>query len=141
MKEEKHLEILREVEETLREALQARDIRSHQRRLVAMLSLGSQQVVEIYLHRQGAIRPGAHVKHDWFSMSGQNIDAKISAILTTDMKNIPLLKEMIALARLVEKDRNDQLYGSPLADDTALRKKIGAFLEVKRLGEEHGEKR
>ena len=133
MRTEKHLEILKEVEETIKEALDAENILSHQRRLVTMLSLGAQQLIEIYFHEQGVIKPGTQVKHEWFVMGERNLSVKLSAILTKEIKNIPNLREILALAKIIETGRNDLIYGSPLADEKDLRGKVDAFLEIKKI--------
>ena len=135
------MKILKEVEETIRGSLETNDILSHQRRLIAMLSLGVQQLIEVYLHSLNVIKPGTQIKHEWFGMGERNLSIKLSAILSTKMKNIPRLEEIIVLARIIEGDRNDMLYGSPLVDDKILREKIDAFLEIKKIIEEgHGHK-
>ncbi|MBL7160957.1 MAG: hypothetical protein ISS93_03865, partial [Candidatus Aenigmarchaeota archaeon] len=132
MREEKHLEILKEVEKTIKEALEAESLLSHQRRAISMLSLGVQQLVELHLHHLRVIRPGTQVKHEWFGMGERNCSIKLSSILTTDVNKIPGIREILALARIVEADRNDLLYGSPLANEKSLREKIDAFLEIKK---------
>ncbi len=138
MKVEKHLEALKEVDETVEEALKTQSILSYQRRLSAMLSLGAQQLVEIYLHRLKVIRPGTQIKHEWFGLGERNLTVKLSAILTTDMGKIPGLWEILSLAKVVESERDDLLYGSPLSDESMLREKIDAYLELKKMVEGYG---
>lgn len=140
MKIEKHMKIMGEVEETVKGALHARDILSYQRRLASMLSLGVQQLVEIHLHRLRVIKPGTQIKHEWFGMGNRNLSLKLSAILTTEINSIPRLNDILELAKTVEADRNDIIYGSPLFDGKILREKIDAFLEIKKImEEEHGQ--
>ena len=140
MKIEKHMKIMGEVEETVKGALHARDILSYQRRLASMLSLGVQQLVEIHLHRLRVIKPGTQIKHEWFGMGNRNLSLKLSAILTTEINSIPRLNDILELAKTVEADRNEIIYGSPLFDGKILREKIDAFLEIKKImEEEHGQ--
>ncbi len=141
MKIEKHFEALKEVDETIEEALNSKNILSYQRRLSAMLSLGIQQLIEIYLHRLNVIRPGTQVKHEWFGIGERKLHQRLSAILTTEAKNIPRIREILILAKEIESDRNDILYGSPLSDESTIKGKIDAYLEVKRIiEEEHGQR-
>lgn len=133
MKIEKHMEILKEVEITIKEALSSKNILLYQRRLVSMLSLGTQQLIEIYFHKLNVIRPGTQIKHEWFGMSYRNLETKFSSILTTKIDKIPKLREILVLAKQIESNRNDMLYGSPIVDDKLLREKIDAFLELKKL--------
>ncbi len=134
MREEKHLQALREVDQTVETALAAQDLLVHQRRLAAMLSLGAQQIVELHLHRQMAIKPGASVKHEWFGLGKQNLLQKLESVITVPAERVPKLIELIVLAQAVEKDRNEHVYGSPLADSAALRLKIAAYLDMKKEG-------
>ncbi|MBI4182318.1 MAG: hypothetical protein HY520_05115 [Candidatus Aenigmarchaeota archaeon] len=132
MREEKHRDIIAEVDSTIREALQSKNLLAHQRRLAAMLSLGAQQLLEVYLHRLHVIKPGTAVKHEWFGMGVENPSRKLAAMLTRPPGEVPGLAELLVLARVVEEGRNDLLYGSPLSDDEALRKKIDAYMHMRR---------
>ncbi len=133
MKIEKHLEILREVDETIAQALSSGSLLSYQRRIMAMLSLGIQQLVEIHFRRLQVIRPGTQIKHEWFGMGSRNLRTKLAAVLTTDIGKVPNIWEIIELAQSAEAERNDIIYGSPLADDRKIREKIDAYLEMKKI--------
>ena len=129
MRIEKHLEALREVLDCISSALEDRKgLVFHQRRLMAMLSLGVPQLIEIYLHKKGAIGADANIKHEWFSLSGRNLKAKFESILT---KNVEKLDGLLVLARKIEDGRNEIVYGAPLGDGRILREKIDLFLELK----------
>jgi len=133
MRLDKHMEILKEVDETVSEALKSRDILTHQRRLISMLSIGAQQLLEAYFHRLNVIKPGTQVKHEWFGMGERNLDDKLASILTTKTGKIPRLGEVLVFARRIESGRNELIYGSPAVDGRLLREKIDAYLEMKRL--------
>lgn len=133
MKIEKHIEALREVEITIKEALESGNILAYQRRLISMLSLGTQQLIEIYLHKLEVIKPGTQVKHEWFRMDRRNLRIRLSSILTTEIRKVPGLDEILEFAKVIEEDRNELIYGSPLDDDEILREKIDAFLEIKKM--------
>ncbi len=132
MQEAKHLEVLAEIDETVREAL-AGDLRQHQRRLAAMLSLGVQQLAELFLHRRRVIKPGVQIKHEWFKLGGRNLRLRLAAALTVPPEQVEGLNEVLGLARDIEEGRDDLLYGSPLTSDALLREKVGSYLELKQL--------
>ncbi|HLD78872.1 MAG TPA: hypothetical protein VJB16_07635, partial [archaeon] len=66
MQEGKHLEALGEVDAYIEESLQAPELVRRQRLLMAALSLGMQHLVELWLHRARALKPGAMAKHEFF---------------------------------------------------------------------------
>ncbi len=134
MQEEKHIEALKEVEDTIGEALKG-NLLDYQRRIMFMISLGTQHLIELYFHRLHIIKPGAQVKHEWFKMGDKNASFRLSAVLTKKLDEIPNILEIISVAREVEKDRNEIVYGAPLKDDAVLRSKISEFLEIKKLVE------
>jgi len=138
MQEEKYLDALKETDITIKEALGG-NMLDHQRRLMSMISLGVQHSIELYFHKLRVIKPGAFVKHEWFRMGDKNARQKLSIILTKKIDEIPNIPEIISLAREIESDRNDIVYGAPLNDDKILRDKIDSFLELKKLakGEEN----
>lgn len=133
MLEGKHLEALREVHETIENAL--RDPRgpiAHQRRLMALLSLGAAHIIEYYLHRLGAIKGGASIKHHWFKADKRRIDLRLAGVLTKSLENLPDSARAVELAHRLEADRDEIVYGSPLTSDRILREKIDIFLELKK---------
>ena len=134
MKEEKHIEALREVMETIEESLKDnRGIIAWQRRIAAMLSLGSQHIIEIYLHRKNAIKSGVQLKHEWLKLDYKNLNMRLSGILTKEISDIEDINEIFSIAKYIESDRNELMYGSRIDDDELLRKKIENFLEIKKI--------
>lgn len=133
MNVEKHEETLKEVMVTIEDALNSKDIKLHQRRLVAMISLGVQQIIEYYFHKLSIIKPGAQIKHNWFASNIDKVKIKLEAILTIKLSKIKNLDEILILAKKIEEDRNDLVYGSPVRSDKILREKINLFLEIKQL--------
>ena len=134
MQEEKHEDALNEVIDTIDESLKG-NMLNYQRRLMFMISIGSQHLLELYLHRLHVIKPGAQIKHEWFKLNDKNIKSRLSLIITKKFDEIPNINEILSLARSIEKDRNDIVYGAPLKDDVILRDKIDHFLEIKKLVE------
>lgn len=139
MQEGKHLEALKEVMATIEEALGSSDIVQHQRRLISMLSIGIQHIIELYLHRLKVIKSGTQVKHNWLVLGERNMKLKFSSVLTMPYDKIPEMNEIISLSRNIEIDRNDILYGSPSVDGGKLKEKIDNFLDIKRIIEKTGE--
>ncbi len=137
MKIEKHREALAEVSETIKDALDdPKGIMAHQRRLMSMLSLGTAQIVEIYLHRLDVMKPGAQIKHEWLKKDEKNALLRLSSALTVSPGKIERIGEILAFAREIESDRDEIVYGSPLATDKALKEKIGLFLELRKAAGE-----
>ena len=134
MNVEKHREALEEVYETINDALNdPNGLLKHQRRIASMTSLGMQHLVEIHFHKLNIMKPGAHVKHEWFRMGEKNLRAKLSSILTESLGSVKKIAEIIPMAYQIESDRNEIMYGAPLNDDSKLREKIDTFLEIKNL--------
>lgn len=137
MKEEKHIAALIEVRETIDEALKdPRGLLPRQRRLMAALALGIQHLVEIWLHRSGALKPGACIKHDWFQAEGRRLKLRLAGVVTKDINNLKSADRVLSLARTIETDRNDIMYGAPLSRDFVLREKLECLLELKKTIEE-----
>lgn len=136
MQEEKHLAALREVKETIDEALKdPRGLLPRQRRLMAALSLGMQHLLEIWLHRAHAVKPGACIKHDWFQSEERRLKLRLAGTLTKDIKSVKDSGRILAIAREIEASRNDIIYGAPLSGDRVLREKLETFLELKKIVE------
>ena len=134
MIEEKHRGALQEVLDTIKAALDdPHGVLAHQRRVMAMVSLGMQHILEMYLHRKAILKPGAQIKHEWLKLSDQNLRLRFGQMLTKPWNEIPLLDEITPLSRQVELKRNDIMYGAPLNNDRELREAIDLFLEVKAL--------
>lgn len=137
MKEEKHIAALMEVRETIDEALKdPRGLLPRQRRLMAALALGIQHLVEIWLHRSGALKPGACVKHDWFQAEARRVKLRLAGALTKDIGTLEGADRILSLARTIETNRNDIMYGAPLSGDFALREKLECLFELKKTIEE-----
>ena len=139
MQNDKHEKALKEVEDTIEEALKG-DMLKYQRRIASMTSLGVQHAIELYLHKLHLMKPGASLKHEWFKLNEKNAKLRLSAVVTKKFDEIPNMLEILSIARGIEKDRNELVYGAPLKDDKILRDKIDNFLEIKKIiaeGEEN----
>jgi hypothetical protein len=137
MREDRHLDAINEVMATIRSALDAKEgMLGYQRRLMAMLSLGLQHVIELYLHRRAVLKPGAQLKHEWFGLSEKRLMSRLGLALTKPPPSVPRMGEVTGLAKAVETGRNDIVYGAPLTDDKLLRDKVDKFLELKGIVDE-----
>ena len=137
MQIEKHVAALKEVKKSIDEALRDTDgLLARQRLLTAALSLGMQHLVELWLHKLGAIKPGAVIKHDWLASEEKRLKIRLAGALTKKIDDLKNSDKIFAFAREIERDRNDIIYGAPLIKDSVLREKIESFLELKKAVEE-----
>ena len=137
MQEEKHNAALKEVDDAIEDALSdTKGLLHRQRLLMAALSLGMQHVVEMWLHKSRAIKPGATVKHDYFKSEERRLKTRFSGLLTKDIGSLKGSSRIISLARSIENSRDDIIYGAPLTNDNILREKIDAFFELKKAVKE-----
>ena len=137
VQEEKHVVAIQEVLRTIEQALDDKaGLLSYQRRIMSMLSLGTQHLIELYLHRTASIQPGAQIKHEWLKLSATHLRERIQPALTKEFQLVPSLSEICFIARKIETERNDAVYGAPLINDVILRKSIDAFLQAKKIVEE-----
>jgi hypothetical protein len=138
MQEQKHIEALKEVVETLEQSLKdPRGLCAWQRRLASMLSLGSQHLIEFYFHRVGAMKPGSQLKHEWLKMEEKNLRIRLNGIMTKSVSSISDWNEIFSIAKMIEADRNDLVYGPNLKNDKQLREKIENFLDLKKMVEKN----
>ena len=133
MQEEKHMAALDEVRRSLEVALKdPKGLLTHQRLLMSALSLGMQHLMELWLHRSKAIKPGATVKHEWLASEEKRLRIRLAGMLTKELSAIERSDSIIAFAREIERDRNDIIYGAPLNSDLMLKQKIESFFELKK---------
>ena len=132
MRIEKHIESLKEVIDEIQSALQdPKGLQAHQRRLALMLSVGIADLIELYFHRLGIMKPGAKIKHNWFKR--KDIKERLKRQITGDITKVEKIDEIMEKSKQIEHDRNDMAYGSPLNDELLLKQKIDEFLEIKKL--------
>src|SRR3989344_516916 len=123
MQEEKHTAALKEINAYVDESLKS-SLLQRQRLLMTALSLGMQHVVELWLHRARAIKPGASVKHEFFKSEERKLKLKLAGLLTKNISSLKNSGAILSIAREIERDRDDIIYGAPLPNDKALREKI-----------------
>ncbi len=135
MRIEKHEESLEEVLDEIRSALEdPKGLKSHQRRLAMMLSLGASELIEVYFHKLDIMKPGARVKHNWIKKERPH--KKLENQITGDLGEINKLDLILDKARVIERSRNDIAYGSPIEYEDTIKKRIDLFFEIKDIIEE-----
>lgn len=135
MRIEKHEESLDEVLDEVQSALEdPKGLKSHQRRLAMMLSLGTAELIEVYFHRLDLMKPGARVKHNWIKKKRPH--KKLENQITGDLGEINKLELILEKARVIERSRNDIAYGSPIENEETIKKRIDLFFEIKDIIEE-----
>src|SRR3989338_10426739 len=131
MQEEKHNDALREVEAYIDECLQGNMLK-RQRLLMAALSLGMQHIVEMWLHKARAIKPGATIKHEFFKSEERRLKLKLAGMLTKNINSLKNADAILSISHEIELNRDDIIYGAPLQNDRVLREKIDYFFELKK---------
>ena len=126
-----HETILKEVDSEIKLAL-TEGLLKHQRRLMSMISLGTANLVEYFLHKRRVINPGTNIKHNTFGLSLDNIKLKMRAVISKPINKIENLDEIIVLAHEIEQDRNIIVYGAE-STEKILRRKIDLYLKLKVL--------
>ncbi|GEM_PF-1348742 len=134
MQEEKHKPALKEVMAYIDESLKdPKGLIPRQRLLMTALSLGMQHAVEMWLHKTGAIKPGASVKHEFFKSEERRLKIKLAGMLTKNISSLKNADSILSIAREIERSRDDIIYGAPITNDKILREKIDFFLELKKF--------
>ncbi|MFW6142054.1 MAG: hypothetical protein ACOC53_05785 [Candidatus Saliniplasma sp.] len=132
---EKHKESLDEVLDEIQTALEdPGGLKSHQRRLAMMLSLGASELIEVYFHKLNIMKPGARIKHNWIKKKDPY--QKLNNQVTGDLNEIEKLETILEKARVIERSRNDIAYGSPVEDEETIRRKIKLFFDIKDIIED-----
>lgn len=137
MQEEKHLDALREVGESLEEAIKdPRGLIRRQRLIMTALSLGMQHIIEMWLHKSRAIKPGSVIKHEFFKSEEKRLKVRLAGLMTKEISSLKNAERILRIAREIERNRDDIIYGAPLKNDSVLREKIDYFFELKKAVKE-----
>ena len=132
MQEEKHKSALEEVETSIAEAIKNPSLLSRQRLLMSAMSLGMQHLIELWLHKSKAIKPGATIKHEIFKSEDKRLKERLTGMLTKQIDTLKNADIILEIARNIERNRDDIIYGSPLNSDLVLREKINLYFELKK---------
>ncbi|MFA7707686.1 MAG: hypothetical protein WCX73_01940 [Candidatus Pacearchaeota archaeon] len=133
MKNEKHEETLKEVEEEIDSSLKdLRGLVSHQRRLAFSLSLGASSIIELYFHKLDIIKEGSKINHLWFKKNIENIKERLQNQIVSPINSVENINKIVELTKQIEDKRDDLAYGAP-ASEKILQEKINLFFELRKL--------
>jgi hypothetical protein len=131
MRIEKHIEILREVEDEINSSMKDPEgLIKHQRRLAFMISMGVTELVEIYFHKLGIIKEGSRIKHEWFKK--KTIRELLSGQIIKPLETVKNIENILSISREIEEERNNLAYSSPVEGEDILRDTINQYFEIKR---------
>jgi hypothetical protein len=132
MRIDKHIEVLREVEDEISAALKdSGGMAKHQRRLAFMISLGIAELVEVYFHSLGIIKEGSRIKHEWFKKKA--VKEILASQIIKPIESIRNIDRVISISREIEERRNDLAYSSPVEEEVILKEEINHYFEIKRI--------
>lgn len=133
MKKERHQEVLKEVLDEIESALHDKNgLLRHQRRLAFSLSLGAVNLLEIYFHNLNILKEGSMIDHTWFKRKKERVFEKLENQITSPIRVIKNIDEIVAIISDIEKKRDDLAYGAP-ATEEILQAKINLFFKLKGL--------
>ncbi len=128
MKIDDHLRNIRESFDVIRECIQ-KGLQERQRNIGFNLSVAATEMLEVFLHKNDLINPGAMIKHDFFSSI-----RKAEEKLNFDFND---KKEIISLLNDIETKKNLLCYGKPQPSEV-IESAIGSFNKLKSLFEKGG---
>jgi hypothetical protein len=129
MRIEKHMENLRESIEVIEECVKIGRLTERQRTIGFHTSVGSVELLEVYLHKKNLIDPGMQLKHDWFD-SKKKVESKLPF-------DFPNKDKVISLITKIENRRNILCYGAPQEKKIVI-ETIQLFQELRKTLEEMG---
>ncbi|MFH1072333.1 MAG: hypothetical protein V1743_02800 [Nanoarchaeota archaeon] len=124
--------LMKEVMDELESALKDPEgLVVHQRRLAFLLSLGTVALLEEYLKKKAVLKPGEKIDHRWLKKKKENTKLLIAQRITATIDSLPEIDELLDVAYMIEKDRNDMAYGKGVSEKI-IREKIDNFLALKK---------
>lgn len=132
MEEDKLKSDFDEVSDEIDSALKdSRGLLFHQKRLAFCLSDGICNILENYLNKKGALKPGSKINHQWLKKKKENVLKILSERLITHVENLPRLNSILDVAFRIEDKRNDFVYGAKTSEKN-LRELIDIYLKIKK---------
>ncbi|MBU3912773.1 MAG: hypothetical protein KKB21_04110 [Nanoarchaeota archaeon] len=125
MRVEDHLRNIQESLEVINESIQ-KGIQERQRNIGFNCSVASVEMLEIFLHKNNLINPGAVIKHDWFAS-----ERKANEKLPFDF---PEKDKIMKIPIEIESKRSLLCYGKPHEIET-IESVISSFNQIKSLFE------
>ena len=120
MKIETHIAAVKESLDTLHDCI-AKGAEQRQRTIGFLCSAAAVDLLEIFLHQQNLIDPGANVKHNWFA------SVKTASKRLPDF---PQKAELLGILNDIERRRNLLCYGKPQPART-IEESISLFNKLK----------
>ena len=121
-------EVSDEIDSALKDT---RGLYSHQKRLAFCLSDGICQLLEEYLRKKDALKPGSKINHQWLKKKKENILEILSERIVTSVEKLDKLDKILAVAFKIESKRNEFVYGSKTSDKI-LQELINDYLTIKK---------
>ena len=78
------------------------------------------------------MKEGSLIDHTWFKRKKERVIDKLGNQITSPLKNVEDIDEIIAIISDIEKKRDDLAYGAP-ATEEILQAKINLFFKLKRI--------
>ena len=125
MKIEDHLRNINESLDVIKESIQ-KGISERQRNIGFNTSVAAVEMLEIFLHKNNLLNPGAIIKHDWFS-SPRKANEKLQF-------DFPQKEQIIKLLVDIETKRNLLCYGK-LQEAEVIKSVLSLFNRIKTLFE------
>ena len=125
MKIEDHLRNINESLDVIKESIQ-KGISERQRNIGFNTSVAAVEMLEIFLHKNNLLNPGAIIKHDWFS-SPRKANEKLQF-------DFPQKEQIIKLLVDIETKRNLLCYGK-LQEAEVIKSVLSLFNIIKTLFE------
>jgi len=126
MKIEDHLRNINESLSVIKESILA-GIQERQRNIGFNVSVASVEMLEVFLHKNNIINPGALIKHDWFS-SARKAEEKLKF-------DFPQKEKIIGLLTKIESKRNILCYGRQQPVEI-IKESLDDFNQIKSLCQE-----
>lgn len=128
MKPEKHIEIIQESLEVIRDSMR-KGLVSRQSTIGFHTALAATELLELFLHSKNLFSLSARLNHRWLK-SVKKINDKLSF-------NFPRKDEIVKLIYRIEKNRDELCYGKRV-DEVIIKEQIEMLYKLKRIFEEEG---
>jgi len=128
MKEESHIENLKESLQVINESIE-KGLVERQKTIGFHTSIASCEMLELFLHKKHLIDPGFIIKHEWLK-SKNKIKEKLPF-------EFPKKSEILDLIYNIEEKRNILCYGKPQKIET-IQEILNNFNKLKKLLKEAG---
>ena len=125
MRKEKHIEAITEVLDEIESALNDnKGLVAHQRRLAFSLSLGAVNLLELYFHNNNIMKEGSKIDHRWFKRKIERIFVSLENQITSQIRDIENISQIIKLMQKIEDKRDDLAYGAPATENILQEKNL-----------------